>query len=64
MVRTRPGAIIVEHRLGIVLANAGIDRSNLADSEAIALLLPRDPDASARALRAELKRRTGVAPGV
>ena len=64
VVRTRPGAIIVEHRLGIVLANAGIDRSNLADSEAAALLLPQDPDASARALRGELQHRTGVAPGV
>jgi coenzyme F420-0:L-glutamate ligase/coenzyme F420-1:gamma-L-glutamate ligase len=64
VVRTRPGAIIVEHRLGIVLANAGIDRSNLADSEAAALLLPRDPDASARSLRAELAQRAGLAPGV
>lgn len=64
VVRTRPGAIIVEHRLGIILANAGIDRSNVGGSEDRVLLLPVDPDRSARALRDGLKVRCGVAPGV
>lgn len=52
VVRTKPGVIVVEHRLGHVLANAGIDRSNVegsADGECV-LLLPADPDASAEAL--------------
>jgi coenzyme F420-0:L-glutamate ligase/coenzyme F420-1:gamma-L-glutamate ligase len=64
VVRWRPGAIIVEHRLGIVLANAGIDRSNVATDEQRALLLPRDPDGSAQELRAALGQRLGVRPGI
>ncbi len=64
VVRWRPGAIIVEHRLGIVLANAGIDRSNVADDDQRVLLLPKDPDASARALRDALAQRCGVRPGI
>ena len=53
VLRTVPGVIIVEHRLGLVLANAGIDQSNLGpgDNHGHALLLPEDPDASAAALR-------------
>ena len=49
IVRTKPGVIIARHRLGIVGANAGIDQSNIdhADGEC-ALLLPEDPDKSAR----------------
>ncbi len=53
IVRSKPGVIVVEHRLGHVLANAGIDRSNVeapTDGES-ALLLPVDPDASAAALK-------------
>jgi coenzyme F420-0:L-glutamate ligase/coenzyme F420-1:gamma-L-glutamate ligase len=56
VVRRRPGLIIVEHRLGFVMANAGVDHSNVAmpgGSERV-LLLPRDPDGSARALRQAL----------
>jgi coenzyme F420-0:L-glutamate ligase/coenzyme F420-1:gamma-L-glutamate ligase len=56
VVRRRPGILIVEHRLGFVMANAGVDRSNV-DPEAGAepvLLLPRDPDGSAATLRARL----------
>jgi coenzyme F420-0:L-glutamate ligase/coenzyme F420-1:gamma-L-glutamate ligase len=53
VVRARPNLIIVKHRLGFVMANAGIDQSNIgADSHA--LLLPRDPDGSAAALAAQL----------
>lgn len=63
VLRHRPGAIIVEHRLGYVHANAGIDRSNIAsddDKDPRVLLLPADPDASAKALREELRRRCGA----
>ncbi len=56
VVRRRPGLLIVEHRLGFVMANAGIDHSNLpmADGVERVLLLPRDPDGSARRLRQQL----------
>jgi coenzyme F420-0:L-glutamate ligase/coenzyme F420-1:gamma-L-glutamate ligase len=57
VVRVRPNILIVRHRLGLVLANAGIDQSNVAAGSA--LLLPLDPDASAGNLRAELKVATG-----
>jgi coenzyme F420-0:L-glutamate ligase/coenzyme F420-1:gamma-L-glutamate ligase len=64
VLRTRPGALIVVHRLGFVCANAGIDQSNVSGAnsdaaDAQCLLLPLDPDASAARLRAELKARTG-----
>jgi coenzyme F420-0:L-glutamate ligase/coenzyme F420-1:gamma-L-glutamate ligase len=52
VVRHRPGVLIVEHRLGFIMANAGVDRSNVdpaAGAEPV-LLLPRDPDASAARL--------------
>lgn len=52
VVRHRPGVLIVEHRLGFVMANAGVDHSNVdpqTGAEPV-LLLPRDPDASAAAL--------------
>lgn len=55
--RKTTGALIVRHRLGFVSANAGIDSSNAAPTEAPprsgpwVLTLPKDPDASARALR-------------
>ena len=62
VVRHRPGVIVVEHRLGHVMANGGIDHSNVEAGRL--LLLPEDPDASARTLRAELRKRLGVAPGV
>jgi coenzyme F420-0:L-glutamate ligase/coenzyme F420-1:gamma-L-glutamate ligase len=64
VIRVSPGVIIVEHRTGVVLANAGIDRSNIEDSDETALLLPVDPDASAARLRAELQRTFGVALGL
>ena len=58
--------IIVEHRLGFVMANAGIDQSNVlqASGDETVLLLPRDPDASCAALRATLAERTGISVGV
>jgi coenzyme F420-0:L-glutamate ligase/coenzyme F420-1:gamma-L-glutamate ligase len=61
VVRKRPGLLIVEHRLGFVMANAGVDHSNVAAESAdeLVLLLPVDPDASARALHEALARRLG-----
>jgi coenzyme F420-0:L-glutamate ligase/coenzyme F420-1:gamma-L-glutamate ligase len=53
VVRARPGLLIVQHRLGFVMANAGIDQSNLGE-EGHALLLPCDPDGTAAALAARL----------
>jgi len=53
---------IVENRLGLVMAAAGVDASNAP--EGTVLLLPVDPDATARALRAGLQRRLGVRLGV
>jgi coenzyme F420-0:L-glutamate ligase/coenzyme F420-1:gamma-L-glutamate ligase len=55
VVRARPNLIIVQHRLGHTMANAGIDQSNVAQADGErALLLPLDPDASAAALSARL----------
>src|SRR5271165_6405706 len=52
VIRHRPGVLIVEHRLGFVAANAGVDQSNVDPSKGAepVLLLPRDPDASAQRL--------------
>jgi coenzyme F420-0:L-glutamate ligase / coenzyme F420-1:gamma-L-glutamate ligase len=66
VVRQRPGLLIVEHRLGFVMANAGIDHSNVAaegGAERV-LLLPVDPDGSAQGLRRRLTEVFGVGIGV
>jgi len=62
--RSHPGGTtrIVENRQGLVLAAAGVDNSNTPDGTI--LLLPEDPDASARRLCAALRARFGVALGV
>lgn len=61
VMRVRPGVLIVRNRLGLVLANAGIDQSNVDQGAGeTALLLPLDPDGTCRALRAELRARTGA----
>src|SRR5215212_5149793 len=62
VVRARPGILIVEHRLGLLMANAGIDQSNLASpgEPAQALLLPADPDGSAVILKERLSQKFGV----
>ncbi|MGH6708369.1 MAG: coenzyme F420-0:L-glutamate ligase [Bradyrhizobium sp.] len=62
VVRARPGILIVEHRLGLLMANAGIDQSNLASpgEPPQALLLPADPDGSAAILKERLSQRFGV----
>jgi coenzyme F420-0:L-glutamate ligase / coenzyme F420-1:gamma-L-glutamate ligase len=66
VVRATVNVLIVRHRLGFVLANAGVDRSNVLSAAARepVLLLPRDPDASAAALRRALQHHFGAAPGV
>ena len=62
VVRTRPGLLIVEHRLGFVVANAGIDQSNVGSpgDPQRALLLPVDPDGSAAILKERLSLTFGV----
>ena len=58
LVRVGRGHIITEHRLGYICANSGVDRSNTGcDDEAI--LLPRDPDASAQEIRNAIERDLG-----
>lgn len=65
VVRAAPHVLITRHRLGHVMANSGIDRSNLGPgSSGRALLLPKDPDGSAQALRGELAAAGGNAPAV
>ena len=61
VVRSGPDVLIVEHRLGFVMANAGVDQSNVAEAGGgeRALLLPVDPDASAWRLRQDLMQRAG-----
>lgn len=68
VVRKRPGAIIVEHNLGFVCANAGIDHSNVegdgTDPDDWVLLLPKNPDHSAEVIRKELEEVCGGEIGV
>ncbi len=61
VVRQRPGVVVVEHRLGYVHANAGIDKSNIESNpdNPRVLLLPLDSDKSAQQLRAQIKAQTG-----
>lgn len=82
VLRTRVGTIIVEHKLGFVCANAGIDHSNVGNGsndfsrlatevatttspqEEYVLLLPENPDQSARDIRDQIKQKLGVNVGV
>lgn len=65
LLRASPAVVIARHRTGHVLANAGIDASNVEGSEdGTVLLWPEDPDASARAIRADLAAKTGASPAV
>jgi coenzyme F420-0:L-glutamate ligase/coenzyme F420-1:gamma-L-glutamate ligase len=65
VLRKKPGVLIVRHNRGFVMANAGIDQSNVdhADGDQ-ALLLPADPDASAATLREQLQAVSGASIGV
>ena len=58
--RKRLGVLVTEHRLGLVSANAGVDQSNIEAGDDMALLLPEEPDAAARDIRADFQRRLGV----
>ncbi|MDR3532262.1 MAG: coenzyme F420-0:L-glutamate ligase [Rhodopila sp.] len=62
VVRSRPNLMIMQHRLGFVMANAGVDQSNVAepDGRHRALLLPVDPDGSAEAIRSALAKHADV----
>ena len=66
ILRYREGVIIVVHRLGFILANAGVDTSNVepANGAERVLLLPRDPDATCAQLAEALGRRSGAPPAV
>ena len=63
IVRNHGRLLIVETRHGFVCANAGVDRSNSGEEDAV-VLLPEDPDASAAALRRAVARQTGRRVGV
>lgn len=66
VLRVRPGTLIVEHRLGFVCANAGVDRSNVAQpaGDERLLRLPENPDASCARLREAFRAATGAQVGV
>jgi coenzyme F420-0:L-glutamate ligase/coenzyme F420-1:gamma-L-glutamate ligase len=62
VVARRGPTVIVRHRLGLTMAAAGVDASNVAAGSIV--LLPLDPDRSARALRRTIRERTGTNVGV
>lgn len=65
IIRAARGVLITRHRLGLVMANAGIDCSNTGPGESErALLLPLDPDASARAIAGTIKAKLDIEIGV
>jgi coenzyme F420-0:L-glutamate ligase/coenzyme F420-1:gamma-L-glutamate ligase len=68
VLRVRVGTIVVEHRLGFICANAGIDHSNVAGAgdaaEEWVLLLPTEPDHSSRVIREGIESKTGKRIGV
>jgi len=66
IIRVRHGLIITRHRTGLILANAGIDQSNIEQSndDPSVLLLPKDPDHSCINLRRELRCRSGKSVAV
>ena len=64
IIRQRNDLLIVETKNGFVCANAGIDRSNVSKEENIVLLLPKDPDRSAREIQEKIVKKTGKNIGV
>ncbi len=62
IIRRRGDLVITETPHGFVCANAGVDRSNV--EAGLVVLLPRDPDRSARRIRTRLERLVGIAPAV
>jgi coenzyme F420-0:L-glutamate ligase/coenzyme F420-1:gamma-L-glutamate ligase len=63
VLRAARGVLICVTHHGFVCANAGVDASNAPEPGTV-IMLPRDPDASARALRTRVQALTGVRPGV
>jgi coenzyme F420-0:L-glutamate ligase/coenzyme F420-1:gamma-L-glutamate ligase len=63
VVRAERGVLICRTHHGLLCANAGVDASNAADEQTL-VVLPRDPDGSARRLRARLRELSGVRVGV
>jgi coenzyme F420-0:L-glutamate ligase/coenzyme F420-1:gamma-L-glutamate ligase len=63
LLRAERGVLICVTRHGFVCANAGVDASNVDAGDTL-VLLPLDPDASARTLRARLRELTGAAPAI
>lgn len=64
VVRAAPGVLITRHKRGYVMANAGIDRSNIDGDNDTILLLPIDPDQSAQTLRKQVAQETGASVAV
>lgn len=67
VVRFRKNVIVVEHKLGFICANAGIDHSNVlgdGDNKDVVLLLPENPDKSAKQIRDAIKQKTNKNIGV
>ena len=64
ILRAANGVLISRTHHGFVCANAGVDASNVPPRAETLIVLPRDPDASARALRARLRELTGASPAV
>ncbi len=63
VIRAAHGVLVTETRHGFICANSGVDASNVAGEETV-LMLPLDPDASARGIRSRVKELSGVSPGV
>lgn len=64
ILRVRPGLIVAEHRRGFICANAGVDHSNVGLGEHWVSVLPKDPDASAEAIRRAVETAFNVRVGV
>lgn len=66
VIRYRKGVLVVQNDHGVILANAGIDHSNLEQDQEQdwVLLLPKDPDLSAKKIHQELMEKTGLHLGV
>lgn len=64
IIRMQKDLLIVEHKLGFISANAGVDHSNVSSEPDVVLRLPQNPDASARAIRRGLARLGGASPPV
>ena len=64
IVRTSKGILVVEHKLGHILANAGIDRSNVGRTDDHVLLLPKNPDESAQNIKNYFEHNSKIKIGV